>query len=75
MQWAGNPSGGTGAREVACPGPELLVLTDACNNCDRQKRYDKYDPKVHCYKGKLAAHLSQNHILRANKYSPLVNKS
>lgn len=44
-------------------------FTDACNNCDRQKRYDKYDPREHCYKGKLAAHLSQNHIVSANKYS------
>lgn len=69
IQWNGNPSGETGAREAAFCGPGLLVLTDACNNCVRQKRYDKYYPKEHCFKGKLAAHLSQNHILSANKYS------
>lgn len=67
VKW--NPSGQIGAREAAFPGPGLLVLRDACNNCDRQKRYDKCDPKEHCCKGKLAAHLSQNHILSANKYS------
>lgn len=56
-------------QKTAFPGPGLLVLTDTCNNCDRQKRYDKYDTKEHCCKSKLAAHLSQNHILSANKYS------
>lgn len=66
-----NTSAGTGTRETLFSETVLLVLTDTCHNGGRQQRYDKYNMKEQCRKGKLAAHLSYNHVPSARKYSCL----